>query len=198
MSIKGFTLLELLVAVGVFAIVAAVAWGGLESIARARRVIDDRSASLARLQRAINRFDSDFSAALPRTIRDDRGHVEAALIGDRHKVDVSTFSNDAYNLDATTSAQRVSWECSENKLIRVRWQALDRKSTTRKIDRLMLDGIADCGFSYLAQDGLESERWPPAGSDPNTMPRGIELVLGVDGQGRFTRLIELPFDSGVE
>ena len=193
----GFTLLELLVAVAIFAVVATLAWGGLDAIVRSRRVLDDEAAQLAKLQRALGRFDRDLTAALPRPIRNERGQVEPALAGDAQRFDVSTVAA-AGGTVMTPTLQRVSWHCADGQLRRTHWAAPDRTFATAKQEQVLLDKVADCRLRYLAQDGTRSERWPLPEMPANVLPRGVEFGFHLEGHGEFLRVIELvqPAETG--
>ena len=190
-SSRGFTLLELLVAVAIFAVVAALAWGGLDTIVRARRVLDDDAANLARLQRALGRFDRDFSAAVPRPIRNERGQLVPALVGGSEKIEASTWQPVANAGAAGSVLQRVSWACVDGQLRRTRWAAPDRTAATSNEERMLLDKISRCRLRYVAQDGTLAQRWPLPEMPANTLPRGIEFGFHLQGHGEFLRVIEL-------
>jgi general secretion pathway protein J len=187
---RGFALLELLVAVAIFAMVASLAWGGLDAIVRSRRVLDDEATQLARLQRAVGRFDRDVTAALPRPIRDERGQLQPALAGDAQRVDVSTWSSVGGSV-AHPSLRRVSWNCANDQLRRTQWAAPDRTAATAKQEQVFLDKVTDCRLRYLAQDGTASEHWPLREMPANALPRGVEIGFRLDTHGRFLRTLEL-------
>ena len=191
----GFTLLELLVAVAIFAVVASLAWGGLDAIVRSRRVLDDEATQLATLQRTLGRFDRDLTAALPRPIRNERGQVEPALAGDAQRLDVSTLAV-AGGTVMTPTLQRVSWNCTDDTLRRMHWAAPDRTFATAKQEQVLLDKVTDCRLRYLAQDGTTSEHWPLPEMPANVLPRGVEFGFRLDGHGEFLRVIELVQSAG--
>jgi general secretion pathway protein J len=181
--------------VAIFAVVASLAWGGLDAIVRSRRVLDDEAAQLAKLQRALGRFDRDLTAALPRTIRNERGQVEPALAGDAQRFDVSTLSA-AGGTVMTPTLQRVSWHCTDDQLRRTHWAAPDRTFATAKQEQVLLDKVTDCRLRYLAQDGTTSEHWPLPETPATVLPRGIEFGFRLDGHGEFLRVIELVQSAG--
>jgi general secretion pathway protein J len=187
---RGFTLLELLVAVAIFAVVASLAWGGLDAIVRSRRVLDGEATQLAKLQRAFGRFDRDLTAALPRPIRNEHGQIEPALAGDAQRLEVTTWSSAGSGV-AEPPLQRVSWNCADGQLHRTHWAAPDRTYATRKKDQVLLDKVVGCHLRYRAQDDTTSEHWPLPEMPANVLPRGIEFGFRLDGHGEFLRVIEL-------
>lgn len=187
----GFTLVELLVAVAVFAVVATLAWGGLDAIVRARRVLDDEAAGLAHLQRALGRFDRDFDAALPRPVRNERGELEPALAGTAERLDVSAWLPAPGMAMAVPAPQRVSWACVDGKLHRTLRATPDGTAAASGREQVLLAKLARCRLRYFGPDGRTAERWPPPGSPPEALPRGVELGFALEGHGEFRRVVEL-------
>ncbi|HEY9239167.1 MAG TPA: prepilin-type N-terminal cleavage/methylation domain-containing protein, partial [Burkholderiaceae bacterium] len=97
----GFTLLELLVALAIFAVVAALAWGGLDAVARTQRGLERAGSALAQLQQAIGHFERDVRQTVPRPIRTESDQVEPALIGNADRLDLSLWRSAASALHAT-------------------------------------------------------------------------------------------------
>lgn len=191
MRARGFTLLELLVALAVFAVVATLAWGGLDAVVRARGVLDANTIALARLQRAIDGFDRDLFAAVARPGRSGYGDVEPALDGDERHLDFSAWLPASGASGGTRMLQRVSWACADGELRRTRWAAVDRTSATANTRRTMLSGTSDCRLRYIAIDGARHLRWPPQGAPDDALPAAVELAFTVAGQGRFQRTATL-------
>ncbi|HJT97444.1 MAG TPA: prepilin-type N-terminal cleavage/methylation domain-containing protein, partial [Rhodanobacteraceae bacterium] len=87
---RGFSLIELLVALAVFAALAAVAYGGLSEIARARAALDARQDRLAALVRAVSTFERDLGQAVSRPVRGNaRGEPLAALQGGADRIELT-------------------------------------------------------------------------------------------------------------
>ncbi|MEO7386803.1 MAG: prepilin-type N-terminal cleavage/methylation domain-containing protein, partial [Gammaproteobacteria bacterium] len=72
----GFTLLELLVAMGIFAIIGAMALGGLNAIVDQSTLAQKQTTRLAELQRAIRLMTNDLGGLQPRMVRNP-GLLEA-------------------------------------------------------------------------------------------------------------------------
>ena len=191
MKHQGFSLLELLVAVAIFAVVATLAWGGLDTIVRARRTLDDASLHLARLQRTINRFDRDMSTALPRPSRDERDLERPALIGNNSQVEATTAAPLLTTIGEVSTSRRVSWRCDGDRLLRTHWAAGSHELAANGNEQVQLSGVNHCRFRYIAADGSISDYWPPQESRHESLPIGIEIAFEYGHQGEFHRLIEL-------
>lgn len=191
----GFTLLELLVALAIFAVVAALAWGGLDAVARTQRGLERAGTELAQLQRAIGHFERDVRQAVPRPIRTESGEVEPALLGSADRLDLSVWRAAASESHASPGVQRASWRCRDGQLQRSQWGALDRTGATPLRETVELTQLAHCQFRYVATDGTRSDRWPVPGTSGQLLPGGVELSFGVAGPGEFRRLVELVQDA---
>ena len=75
----GFTLLELLVAMAVFAIVSVSVYAALSHMLLSRSVLQTRYADLADLQRVLVYLERDISQAVARPIKGPYGDKIAAL-----------------------------------------------------------------------------------------------------------------------
>ena len=86
---RGFTLLEVLVAVALFAVAAALAFGGLDALTRARSRLDAGNERLGRLQFAVGLLERDLRSAAARGVRDGYGAPLPALLGTRERVELT-------------------------------------------------------------------------------------------------------------
>lgn len=62
MKVRGFTLVEVLVALVIMATMAAMAWRGIDALARSREIAQVRLAQTARLQTVLAQWDADLRA----------------------------------------------------------------------------------------------------------------------------------------
>ena len=75
---QGFTLLELLIASIIFAIMAIMAYGGLANVMDNSRASEQALTRLQQVQQSIAVISRDFTQILPRAIRDEYGNVHQA------------------------------------------------------------------------------------------------------------------------
>jgi general secretion pathway protein J len=139
---RGFTLLELLVALAVFAVLATLAYGSLGRLLQARDTLTARAEALGRLQRVQALLARDCGALVQRPVRDELGDPEPAL---RRAPDGSLeLTHGAFPnpLDQPRAQlQRVRWQVRDGVLYRDAWPVLDRVPGSRPRSQRMLDGV---------------------------------------------------------
>ena len=57
----GFTLVEVMIAITIMAVLSVMAWRGLDSVSRANAVLEQRTADMARLLRALDQLERDLA-----------------------------------------------------------------------------------------------------------------------------------------
>lgn len=196
--VRGFTLLEILIALAIFAVVAALAWGGLDSLARSRRILAEEADKLSELQSGIGRLERDIRQALPRSVRSDSAATQDALAGTHTALELSVWLPSGGWTSAGPEIQRVRWSCSDAGLERSRWASPDHTSAAPRSDAVLIKNSSDCHFRYYPARGPASDSWPIPGQ-AQVLPRAIELSFSRSENGKavetFRRLIELPANS---
>ena len=86
-SQRGFTLLEILVAMAIFSIVAYMAYGGFSAVLKQQQIVEENSARLRAVQFAVRQLDSDFRQVQPRPAREELGEGwRNALLADTREL----------------------------------------------------------------------------------------------------------------
>lgn len=187
----GFTLLEVVVSVALFAIIAALAYGGLDSVLRARAQMAEQAAALARLQFAVGQIERDLRAIADRPVRDAQGQSQPALFGTSTGFELSRHGYANALGAARAEIERASYRRQQQNLLRLRWPVLDRAPGTRPDEVELLSGVSDFRLRYFSRSGREYDRWPAPGNT-ELRPRRVEVEIEVEGLGRIRRLLELP------
>jgi general secretion pathway protein J len=199
-KLSGFTLLELLVAMGIFAVIGAMALGGLNAVVGQTTVAREQMDRLARLQRAVRLLSGDFNSLAPRFVRDELGTAgEAPLLADGRLFGVelrlsrNSWPNPA-GLPHRGTLQRVQYRIDEDKLIREYWPVMDHVLGQEPRSEELLSGVNDFKLLYLdAQDEWQPQ-WPPAQTATTAvtrLPRAVRIVLDLQDWGPVERLIEV-------
>ena len=195
---KGFTLLELLVALGIFAILAAMAYSGLNSVMTARQVTNQHADRLSQLQMAFLWLGRDVEQAIDRPIRDEYGVMQLAMLGvetGRYQLELTRtgWRNPAGR--ARSHLQRVAYGVREGDLVRAYWNVLDRAQDSEPLESVMLDGVEKLELRFLNASNSWQDSWPssqPGGAPSSTPPKAVEVTLETKAEGRITRLFRVP------
>lgn len=196
---RGFTLLELLVALAVFALMSVMAYGGLRAVLEARSVTEEAAGRLARLQLAVALLGRDFEHLVARPRRDEFGYWQASLVYDAYATPARLQLVRAGGADEGGGAlARVAWELQDGTLYRLYWASVDG-SGSEPAGRLAVLGLDETQrveaweLGFLQQGARGEQRyasWPPPGSEAEQapLPQAVELTLELAGVGRLTRL----------
>lgn len=201
-SDRGFTLLELLIALAVFAIMAAMAYSGLASVLEARAQVDKTLATIANLQSAMHRMQMDLEQAVPRSVRYAYGDPHPAMRGLPDRGIEFTRNGWRNPLSLPRShLQRVAYRVNEDDdLVRQSWLVLDRAQDSTPIERVLIQDVTDVEWRYLNQQREWVDVWPPAqaarasgqGNASEVLPRAVELRLETQAWGELRYLFLIP------
>ena len=194
---RGFTLLELLVALALFAVAAALSYGGLRQILSAQAQLQPRLDADLALYRAASLLADDLRFAAPRPVRDALGGTQPALrAASGNEVVLSLVRREpALGLLADQpTLVRVDWRLRGDTLWREAWPVLDAATGTRPLAREILTGVQalSLDFREARVDAAWTPYWPPPTlAGPNavaTLPRGASFVLTL-ADGRSLRRV---------
>jgi|RhiMethySRZTD1v2_1073278.scaffolds.fasta_scaffold13757_4 general secretion pathway protein J len=200
MRTRGFTLLEVLVAVVIFGIISILAYGGYNQLIRQSEIVESSATRTRAIQSTVQRMAEDFEMLEPRPIREPLGEtLEPALRAGGTRVDTlldltrSGWTNPAGLTRSTL--QRVTYRLMDNKLERAYWNALDRTLTTEPTSALLLDKVRTASFRFMDQNQTWHDQWPPLGySGPDAVrlrPIAVEVTLELEDWGKLVRLLEV-------
>lgn len=202
----GFTLLEVLIAVAIFGIMAALAYGGLNSVINTKVELEQSQARLAEVQKAVFRIQGDIEGLQLRPVRDSLGQSLPALI---YRAD---FSNTP-QLELTrgglrnpmevkrAALERVRYRLESEKgnktyrLQRQRWVVLDRSHDEEGLrSQTLLTRIKDLKWRFLDSQDVWQATWPPenqaalAATGAESVlppPKTVELTLNLPDYGEL-------------
>ena len=197
--LAGFTLIELMVAMAIFGILSALAYGVLNQTILNSEILSNRMERLRGIQKTVRIISDDFIQLAPRPVRQDLGEgFSAALTTDIQSVYAIELTRGGWsNLIVLPrgTLQRAAYRLEENELVRYHWNVLDRTLNNEPVAVVLLDGVESLAFRFLQTNGEWTELWPPANTPGPTgfklRPRAVEMLLTLQGEGEITRLIEV-------
>lgn len=206
---RGFTLLEILIALFIFTFVALIMTKALHSTLKTQENTEAAAERLSTMQTALLLFSRDLDQAVDRPIANPEGRLENSFIGKRQTLTFTHggLANPNGHLQ-TSSLQRTRYRFEKNQLIRDTWEQLDSTSQAEPHSRVLLDEIKDLNFRYLDNKNVFQGFWPPEGSAVNNtltqamdilhntltarLPRAVEINLTLKQGGSLQQIYLLP------
>ncbi len=194
---SGFTLLELLVAISVFAIMSIMAYGGLNQIISNNTIASQALARMQAVQHTMYILTRDFYQIEQRDIRDELGTTQPYLLSNNNVDTVIEFTRNGRRNPANllrSHLQRVAYQLQDNKLIRLSWPQLDRVQDMQPYRSELLDAVDDFRLRYLDSNAEWHEQWPPLNTSPGAaipLPAAIEVSLTLKDWGELRRLYKV-------
>ena len=183
----GFTLVEMMVALLVFAILSAAGIVLLRGAATGQEAVDERLSGMAAMQRSVSLLKADLGHAIPRPARDERGAPVAAFVTGQGAAGLGC-SNPLFAL--TTSGQsninnqprsnlaRVGYCLADGRLERVRIALVDGGAPDEPA--ALLDGVENVQLRYRDRRGVWASEWRT--ERMADLPRAIEMAFDVRGR----------------
>jgi len=196
---RAFTLIEIMVAMAVFGVMAALAYATLGITLTNVDILSDRMDRLQAVQRAVRYLSSDLLQAAPRPIRRELGQTMSPALQTSLSAEFALelthggWSNPAGLPRGTL--QRTAYRLEDDELVRYHWRVLDRTFANEPVANVLLDDVDELLFRYLQANGEWTEVWPPqntGGGNANiSRPQAVEVVLTLRDQGEIRRVLEI-------
>ncbi len=190
----GFTFIEVMVAVGVFAVIATICYATLSQYLKVREGLEVNQRELQHLQRTFTLLERDLRYMVNRPVRGEYGDIEAAYIGEAGSINGELFritiSEPDIEVPGSTRLRRVAWRLVDGALYRDSWQVLDRVQDSEPESRLVLQGVAQIDMlHYQWSDELGVQQLFEL--DPDALPYATELLINMDDEKSYRRLFDL-------
>jgi general secretion pathway protein J len=192
--IVGFTLLEVLVAMAISSFIYIGAYSLLNSVLVTDERVSLKREQLENVQRAFHIMQQDIEQIVPRTIRNEFGESQNAIIfsGLDEKLEFTRIGWRNPIKRPRSTMQRVAYLINDNNLIREHWNVLDRVSETESRKNTLLENVDSIEFKFF--DGVQNEwisQWDKEISDKQILPSAIEVTLETKSYGELIRVFRL-------
>lgn len=190
----GFTLLELIVVLAIFAVLSVMAYGGLASVLTARAHVAQALERTSALQKGYLRLRNDFQQLRARPVRDGYGESQPALLVQPDDTVEFTRSGWRNPLSQPRSAlERVAYRVDDGRLLRLSWRVLDRAQDSEPAELVVFDQVEDARWRFLDAKLEWQDAWPTqaasaAGTADLGPPRAVELTLVLKDLGEVRYL----------
>jgi general secretion pathway protein J len=205
----GFTIIEVVIAIFISAIMFAIGYGAINQALRDRDHLNASQARVTEIQRGMRVVAQDLAQIVARAARDTQGSGEPlpAVLADGRDNVLVTFTRAGWSNPAglqRPAEQRVRYRFLDGSLVREHWLAVDPGLSVEPRQRILLTKVTSIEMRYLDPVTREwRNEWPvaqpvgpisPANYDLAllTRPVAIEVTLVLEDWGRIVRLFEIP------
>jgi general secretion pathway protein J len=201
---SGFTLIEVLVAVAIAAILAVMTFTAMSQALEHRESIKTRAARLIALQATMRTLVQDLSQIQPRPVREPlgQGYRPAVAVPTTSTAEID-FTRGGWSNPVGTersTLQRVRYVLVDGALYRDYWLTLDAQLQPEPIRRMLLDGVAQFQVSFMDDSRTWQDTWPPQATTTTgssnerqnrARPIAMRVTLVLQDMGTLTRIIEV-------
>lgn len=196
---KGFTLIEVLVAVAIFGVLTTLSVMTISQTLSSVEFLSDRMDRLQSIQRTMRYLGGDLMQAAPRPVRDELGEgFLPAVWTDLGSIFALELTHGGWSNPAGLprgTLQRSAYRLQDGELIRYHWTVLDRTYANKAIETVLLDDVESLLFRYLQDNGEWITQWPPVTvqgpASYRLRPRAVEIVLTLQDEGQIRRVLEV-------
>ncbi len=205
----GFTLLELLVAMFIAAVIFAMGYAAVNQGLKTRSGLKEQQSQLLDLQTAVRVLEQDFVQLAPRGVRQPvgEGPLQGALLASTTS---QTLSSGLQPLVALTrngwanpaglqrpTLQRVAYFFENGTLRREYWTVLDATQTSTTLKRDLLRHLKSVSLRFMDAGKNWQTQWPAVTNtvgttDPRSRPIAVEITLETEDWGKVIRVLEIP------
>jgi len=193
---KGFTLLELLVSLALFAVIYMVAHGTLANIISGSQVVSAEQKKWQQLDIVFTLMQEDLGFVTDRHIRDVSGFDAPAFIGQQTDsravspptIEFSRTGIRALSTDRETGNRRIAYRLKDGKLFREIWPTVDRKFDATPIDDLLLVDVTSFDARFLNRDGKWLSSWPDFQHKAEILPVAVDVTLNIKNGDTVNRI----------
>ncbi len=194
---QGFTLLELMIASIIFAIMAVMAYGGLDNVISNSQSSKQSLQRLQQIQQSVSILNRDFRQIVARPIRDEFGNTQSYLTAGNNIDTLVEFTrggrvNPGGLLRSTLL--RVAYQFDDETLVRLQWPHLDRTQEMEPKKTILIDKLEEFTIRFLDDKSEWQEQWPPLNAVPGATaphPLAIEILLQLKDWGEIRRLYKI-------
>lgn len=189
---RGFTLVEALLALAIFATIAVLAYRATAALTDGETRLSAEAQRWRTLESFFARFEADIRQAVPRSVRVG-GRREAPWLGSigagRQSVLEFSRAGAEFSVEPGLAGQRVGYRWREGSIEIAYWPHLDRPDASVPAMFPLVPEVTQFELAYLARDGAWRDRWP--GSADADLPRAVRMTLTLADGVRVDRAFVL-------
>lgn len=202
---KGFTLIEVIVALSIFAVLSIIGYKGISSLIQTKARVQIEDDKWQQLILFFDRFELDIKQSVNRPIKTRENTVEPAWLakpsfaGEYGAQLVFSRFGDSEQAGFLMDSRRVGYRLHNGALELLIWPALDVAPNAKPEIFKVLPHVAQIAFNYLSDDGRWLKVWPEVATASQTAtsatkpfaPAAVQLIIKLESGETVTRIFAL-------
>jgi len=189
----GFTLVEVLLALAIFGVIAVLAYRATASLTEGEARLSAEARRWRTLDALFTRFEADIRQAVPRAARAGPRVEPAwlALPADNagNAALVFTRSGAEFADDPGIAGQRIGYRLRGHAVEIAYWPQVDNAADIQPAVYTLVDGVTGFRIAYLGRTGAWRDSWPVQGE--SALPRAVRVDLTMDSGEAIERWFAL-------
>ncbi len=191
---SGFTLVEILVAMAIFALIAVGSVTMLSAVTTQNELSDERMKTLQDMQRAMLIIERDFLQMVPRKTRVEGQVSDTLVFAEKFSFESdsgaigfvrSGWHNPQLTLHRSTM-QSVAYRTQDKKLERLYSSYVDNAIGFEPKARVLLEGVESISFEFLEKFDSKKFEWTQAKS-VEELPIAVAIIIESEAYGEIRR-----------
>lgn len=151
-SVRGFTLIEVLIAMAITAFVSLLSYQTLSTALTGIDSARSESDRLHEINRAFNVLSRDIRLISNRPVRDEFGMLASAVSGGELARDPLRLTRSGWHNSTgapRSTLQRVAYRLEEDRLLRLTYPVLDRTTAIEPTETVLIEDVEELAFRFL-------------------------------------------------
>lgn len=188
----GFTLIEIMIALVIFAILGVLAAMSLHQTIQNDQALNVRDKRLTQLQLAITLIRRDVLQAIDRPIINAHNEKSAAMVGGGASLELTrTGLFNPLSVSERTDMQRIGYRLSQGILERLTWTALDQPPKATPEAMSLIDNVESLTWSFVDANNKTVDHWPSGKQNAPSLPKAVLLKIQVRGEGEIDGVFQV-------
>lgn len=193
----GFTLLEILIALSIFTILAVMTSTAMFHAFNTRAIVNNQADILNKVQLSVSLLEHDIRQMSNRAVRGNDMRLFSALIARPNSLEFTREGVvNPQSMEKRSTLKRVALICENGSLKRRTWNALDTPKRNEADESILLDNLTACNFSYLDEHLQVLNEWREIVGDNQQgmaqFPKAIQLNFTLEHWGNANFIFIVP------
>jgi len=193
----GFTLVEVLVALVIFAILSALSYRSLSALLETKERIELETSRWREVMVFFNRFDQDIRRHIDRPVRQANGYQpgwygKPGYSGDNDAQLMFSMLGNPEQPGTLMDSRRIGYRLNAGNIEELIWPAMDTAQSSKPVAYAVLRQVRQLSFRYMTSQGYTwSDRWPARNAPDGAIPKAVEIRVTLVSGETLNRIINL-------